>query len=323
MRTLIYTSTEDGASRAGLEDLSAFLFEKLVAPAWDVVKTKKVLGIIPHGETHNIPFSVLLRREGAAPGRYLIADHNVFHMNVRDWEKFLSGSESGPVRLEFLVGFADPESTLPGSREELLRARDFFADSRLFFGEDASEVKAKALAGRAGAVVFALHGVFDGTGPMGSYLQMAPGGDDDGRLTVAEVMELDLPRAPLVILSACETGRGARVRGYGWMSLADAFMVAGARSVVNTLWRVDDLATRAFMESFYAELRKNRSPEDALRNVQLTFLSGRLDEDALASGTQRGVLQPVTAGQAGRTCLPRDVTHPYFWGGFVVVGSLR
>lgn len=96
---------------------------------------------------------------------------------------------------------------------------------------------------------------------------------DDGYLTAAELTGMDLEGTDLVTLSACETGQGAVERGEGVYGLQRALTVAGARSTLLSLWKVDDDATAAFMEQFYRRLRAGESRADALRETQASFRS--------------------------------------------------
>ena len=95
---------------------------------------------------------------------------------------------------------------------------------------------------------------------------------DDGILTALEVAALNLHGVDLVVLSACETGVGLTGGGEGALGVQRAFHSAGARSVVASLWKVDDQATAALMALFYHKLwREDRSPLIALREAQLTI----------------------------------------------------
>ena len=76
-------------------------------------------------------------------------------------------------------------------------------------------------------------------------------GEENGILTALEVSEMDLDGLELAMLSACETGLGKQAGGEGLLGLQRAFAVAGCRSVVASLWKVDDRATQALMASFY------------------------------------------------------------------------
>ena len=100
---------------------------------------------------------------------------------------------------------------------------------------------------------------------------------DDGILTALETAELDLSAAELVVLSACETGLGPVAGGEGLLGLQRAFQVAGARTVVASLWKVDDAATERLMTHFYRNLwqKKGLPPLEALRQAQLAILNGQ------------------------------------------------
>jgi CHAT domain-containing protein/Flp pilus assembly protein TadD len=134
---------------------------------------------------------------------------------------------------------------------------------------------------------------------------------DDGILTALEVAALDLGRVELAVLSACETGLGETAGGEGLLGLQRAFQVAGARSVVASLWQVDDKATRALMERFYDNLWAKKMPKlDALRDAQLWMLR---------EGGRRGLdLEIVKGGQPGEPRLP-----PRYWAAFVLSGDWR
>lgn len=94
---------------------------------------------------------------------------------------------------------------------------------------------------------------------------------DDGYLTAAEVVGMDLQGTELVTLSACETGLGDVRSGEGVYGLQRALTVAGARSTLLSLWKVDDGATAAFMTEFYGRLRRGEGRGDALIHTQAAF----------------------------------------------------
>ena len=112
--------------------------------------------------------------------------------------------------------------------------------------------------------------------------------DDDGILTAFEVMNLDLSSTKLVVLSACETGLGRIENGEGVFGLQRSFLQAGARNIMISLWKVDDLMTQELMGLFYHYLFKGSAVRTALKLAQLDQLKKHPD--------------------------------PFSWGGFVVVG---
>jgi CHAT domain-containing protein len=134
-----------------------------------------------------------------------------------------------------------------------------------------------------------------------------PTDDDDGVLTALEVSELDLTRVELAVLSACETGLGEVAGGEGVLGLQRAFQIAGARTTITSLWKVDDQATRKLMERFYDNYwKKNLGTLEALREAQLAMLRGEL---------ARGLDWDQGPDNAR---LP-----PYYWAAFVLSGDWR
>jgi CHAT domain-containing protein/tetratricopeptide (TPR) repeat protein len=151
-------------------------------------------------------------------------------------------------------------------------------------------------------------GLLSGLALAGANREPAPG-EDDGILTALECAELDLRRTELVVLSACETGLGKVAGGEGILGLQRGFQLAGARTTVTSLWKVDDNATRLLMEKFYENLWKHKLPKaEALRQAQLTMLR---------EGPKRGVVRVDEGG-----AMPA-VSPPYYWAAFVLSGDWR
>ncbi|MFI5402943.1 MAG: CHAT domain-containing protein [Planctomycetota bacterium] len=120
---------------------------------------------------------------------------------------------------------------------------------------------------------------------------------DDGLLTAAEVSWLDLEGVRLAVLSACQTGRGTPAAGEGTLGLVRGFRLAGARSVVASLWKVDDKATALLMERFYEGLLDRKlEPAAALRAAALA-----VRDHADTAGT-------------------RPFAAPRYWAAFVAYG---
>jgi CHAT domain-containing protein len=120
----------------------------------------------------------------------------------------------------------------------------------------------------------ATHGVYDESMPEFSGLVFSLIGPDGsprfGFLKAHDIARLDVP-AELVVLSACDSAAGFNVNGEGVMGLSYAFLHAGARQVISTLWSVDDAKSRDLMISFYQEFMRNGgNAAEALRQSQLT-----------------------------------------------------
>ena len=95
--------------------------------------------------------------------------------------------------------------------------------------------------------------------------------EDDGMLTALEISDMDLSGTQLVVLSACDTGAGSLTRGQGVLGLRRAFVLAGARGTLMTLWPVDDAVTVELMVSFYGKIR-HLSPVEALHRAQTELI---------------------------------------------------
>ena len=123
-------------------------------------------------------------------------------------------------------------------------------------------------------------------------------GEDDGILTAEEIATMDLSGVEWAVLSACDTGVGEVRAGEGVFGLRRAFQIAGARTLIMSLWSVDDEATREWMRELYeARLLRKLSTTEAVREASLSVLNAR---------RQRG-----------------ESTHPFYWAAFVAAGDWR
>jgi CHAT domain-containing protein/tetratricopeptide (TPR) repeat protein len=176
-----------------------------------------------------------------------------------------------------------------GQEAEAIRARLGATETDVLTGLQASEAAVKAasangLLAQARYVHFATHGILglDTGQPPALVLSLvgndgkrdADGGINDGFLRLDEVTRLHL-NADLVVLSACETGRGRLYAGEGVTGLARAFLYAGSRGVVCSLWAVDDRETATFMARLYGGLKDGQAAADALRAAKLAMIRDR------------------------------------------------
>ena len=116
----------------------------------------------------------------------------------------------------------------------------------------------------------ATHGIFDDFRGLGSAIALAPSGNDNGLLTAEEILDLKL-NAELVVLSACDTGRG-KITGDGIIGLSRSLITAGVPSVLVSLWAVPDAPTAELMTAFYQNWQKNPDKAQALRQAMLTMM---------------------------------------------------
>jgi CHAT domain-containing protein/tetratricopeptide (TPR) repeat protein len=157
----------------------------------------------------------------------------------------------------------------------------------------------------------ATHGFADAQDPDANALALAFAGGSDGYLTYRDVMNLSLD-ADLTVLSSCESGRGPALPGEGVLSLARAFMFAGSRSVIASLWAVNDPETNDIMRELYTNMVKIHIPAfRALRLAKLEMFRSPNDR----GGTVRPDLQ-VDVRKSERA-------DPVFWAAFIYMGLPR
>jgi CHAT domain-containing protein/Tfp pilus assembly protein PilF len=147
------------------------------------------------------------------------------------------------------------------------------------------------------------------------------GAGEDGVLTALEVSGLDLWGTKLVVLSACETAVGDVANGEGVYGLRRALVLAGAESQLMSLWKVSDTGTRDLMINYYTRLQRGESRTEALRQVQLAMLQGKLlPSPKTTSDKQKGRRE---TGETADNVTVRDYRHPYYWASFIPSGNWR
>jgi CHAT domain-containing protein len=254
---------------------------------------------------------------------------------------------------EVLANRADPQARLPGTRREVAAIAGLFPKEMVttVLGDEARESVVQGLA-RDGKLKdyrylhFAAHGRYDPRSAYRTALLLAPdpdrtadpaGFDTDGEVTAEEIARTWALDADLVVLSACESGLGKQAGGEGFLGFAQPLLAKGARSLVLSLWKVDDRATSLLMARFYQNLLGKRpglnkplARAEALDEAK-RWLRG-LSADAVGGeleALERGPLRPL-ADEAGaprepapsaRPGGPRPFEHPYYWAAFVLIGD--
>lgn len=255
------------------------------------------LEYIPVGKDH-IPMSDMYNMVRLSSSRELLGDFNDrslssectatiygglnYNTSVEDMELYALEANERGKRGNTLW------QMLPGTRREAENVAGALTayNPRLITGDEGIEESFKALDGsRTSLIHIATHGFYnagetndpetalDRTGLIMSgannywLTQQAPMGIDDGVLTAREIADLDLRGTDMVVLSACQTGLGD-VSGEGVYGLQRAFKMAGAQSILMSLWPVNDEATQILMTEFYRNLAAGHTKRSALREAR-------------------------------------------------------
>ncbi len=182
--------------------------------------------------------------------------------------------------------------SLPNAKKEIEFANSV-AGGMLLLGKRATETRFKRVCGRYDIIHLATHGILNSDSSLQSKLLFAgspPG--DDGFLHNYEIYNLN-QQSQLVILSACNTGAGKNYGGEEVISTGRAFLSSGSRSVIMTLWPVNDHASFELIKGFYQGLNDNLQICEALRQSKLQYIE---HADKMHS-------------------------HPFFWTGYVIYGD--
>jgi CHAT domain-containing protein len=210
--------------------------------------------------------------EDLATRTLLIDRYSVAYLPSASTLQFLRPATSSASPDLFLGAIGDLSvegwPALPGTLDETSAIQKLYPHATRVTGSDFThQVAVKALLEHQ-EVHFATHGLFEEQAPLFSALITAPSPGQPSRLSLYEVMDLNL-KARLVILSACETDRGQLIGGDEISSLTRTFLQAGADNVVSSLWNVSDQSTALLMQSLHTHLRAGEPTALALRHAEL------------------------------------------------------
>ncbi|MEM9557461.1 MAG: CHAT domain-containing protein [Acidobacteriota bacterium] len=276
------------------EALGRRLAEILLAPLWSHVESSERWVVVADGVLGHLPFAALPDPSGNPLVERFELVHGPSISALARLPKRSAEPSSNPASL---IALADPVYSrwdercqecaatgetqsgdpsllrLEGAGEEAELLARIAPSGQFYRGFAASRrtVMDGALA-EARIVHFAVHSAIDPRYPERSGIQLSrfdsAGSPIDGLLTLEEIQDLELS-ADLVVLSACRTVWDEGVRGDGLVGFAQAFQIAGAHSVIVSLWDIDDRATAEFMAKFYRRLvERGESPASAMRATQ-------------------------------------------------------
>ncbi len=318
-RMIISTMPSNTDARAGFNeymDLAYYLYLNLIAPAEPLLISNK-LTISSDNILSYIPFESLITSDydsndllyRNAP--YLLKKYKVSYIFSATLASEIT--DSGLRLKNSTVAFAPtynerelPDSIikyfpkLKGKVPDLQFAEEEAATAvelcggKAFLGTEATESAYKKAAPDYDIIHMAMHTLLDDENPLYSKMIFSekPGSSDDGLLNTYEVYNVPL-KARMVVLSSCNTGSGQLTSGEGIQSLARGFISSGSKSVLMSLWEVEDYAGSEVVKMFYKNLTDGKTKSQALRKARLDFLK--------------------VADQRR--------SHPYFWSTMVVYGD--
>jgi CHAT domain-containing protein len=302
------------------------LYKELLFPKrGELTESIENLIIVPDGLLYYLPFETLMTKSQERPSndKFLIEKYKITYAPSCSSLLFLSRKKKMPHPQKSLLAFGNPVfrvndigkdgkrtpsailkelyenqgfdfSSLPYSEREIREIAKLFSPSNrdVFIGDSAKEDLLKVIPLENYQIVhFACHGLIDEKFPFRSALVLDFNGDleEDGFLLVREIYGLRLS-ADMVVLSACQTGRGKLENIEGVLGLPRIFFYCGAKSVVSSLWNINDRSTAKFMSYFYKSLSKGEDKTEALRRAKLKMLKSKY-------------------------------SHPYYWAAFVLYGD--
>lgn len=285
------------------------LYQQVLKPLTPGASSSLV--VIPDGSLHLVPFGALMDEQGSyIESRLTIsaAPSATIYYTLRTAAKRATPSKPFLGVAYSSTGAGQPTATkrdmadlraanlkpLQFGREEITEAAKAMGPGSVTLdggGSSEAALKSQPL-GDFKVLHFAAHGVSSESEPDRAALVLLPGRDTEDGLWQAREIQRTRLNADVVVLSACETGSGRLQGQEGVMNLARSFLTAGAKSVVASLWSVDDRSTATLMESFYTHLAQGSTVSDALRQAQLDFIK--------------------TYGEKAK---------PYLWAGFEVIGD--
>jgi len=262
------------------------LHQLLIQPVADLLPTnpQDPVIFIPQGSLFLVPFPALKDTNG----KYLIEKHTVLTapsiqvLALTRQQRQKIESRQGQKKEFLVVGNPTmPKIKTDGGKDEIqlpplpgaeaeAKAIAPLLNTQALTGNQATKLAILPLMPKAQIIHLATHGLLDDVRGIGSAIALAPSAQDSGLLTAEEILDLKL-NAELVVLSACDTGRG-KITGDGVVGLSRSLITAGVPSVLVSLWSVDDNSTKELMTEFYSQINQRPNKAQALRAAMLTTM---------------------------------------------------
>ncbi len=280
--------------------------------------------IIPDGALNSLPWSALISHCSAdmdnpqqihaaySACEFLIENHTLrystslsalYQLRQRTQQQNETSTESALVMAPDFQAHGNLQlPALPAAAYEAEHMAKWFENTQRMDGRQASEASFKQQAGLYKTIHLATHGLMEDQYPLSSGVLLNPGQEDDGLLQAHEVLSLKLD-ARLVTLASCRSASGRVSRAEGLVGLSQAFLYAGADTVLASIWDLQDSHSASLMEPFYRLRYTGMSNDQALRHAQREMLNN--------TGMELLVTHPVAT----------SFSHPRFWAGYRLIGA--
>lgn len=252
------------------------LYRILMAPVANIVAKAHSIVVVPDPSMRQIPFAALVHSNG----RYLIQDHAV--VVVPSIASYLKSPRKRRAISRAILAVGNPLlneglralGSLRGAEAEAQEIAAMYPSRALLVRNDATKHRVVTALASCDVAHFAVHAAVALNDVNPPHLLLSESGEDDGRLSAPEVAELRLGGVRTVVLAGCRTAV-ATPRRPETRSLVEAFLTAGAGSVIGALWEVDDGVTREMSIQIHRALRSGETPAAALRTAQLRMIDSK------------------------------------------------
>ncbi|HEX2935298.1 MAG TPA: CHAT domain-containing tetratricopeptide repeat protein [Bacteroidales bacterium] len=281
---LFYTSKNSDKTSYYLSEL----YKLLISPVHHNLKEDCNLIIVPHGLLHFIPFQALVDEKGTFMAAHYFISYAPSASILQETQKNQQVKNNSLLAMALGDLSVNNMTPLPSTISEVKNITPLFQKQVSRFEKECTKDFFTSNAPEFSYIHLATHGIYDSKSPFSSYILFSNTAENDGKLKVSDIFGLRL-NASLVTLSACQTGLGDISNSDEFVGLSRAFMYAGTRAIVVSLWSVADYPTSKLMAYFYEYLKSNPA------NIALTLAQRKLMVDYKA---------------------------PYYWAPFVLIGSI-
>jgi CHAT domain-containing protein len=300
------------SNKTGYQPDSRKLYELLIAPIEPILAEAKIDTLLFSADSglRSLPFAALSDGHQFLVEKYSLSTiPSVTLMDTR-----YQSLRNGKILAMGASKFVEQKS-LPSVVLELPIVSESFGENRFFINDQftVSNLLAQRQRQPTQIIHLATHGFFNPGTPKDSYIQFW----NDKKLPLDQIRSLGLKNPPveLLVLSACRTAVGNEEVELGFAGLA---VQAGVKSALASLWFVNDQGTLGLMSEFYQELRTAPIKAEALRQTQIAMIKGQVSiKDGYLHTSKGDIALPPELELSDHL----DLSHPYYWAAFTMIGS--